>query len=288
MQESISHLYQFRAYEMVQCSHITISVIIPTYKPNLYLHDCIDSLACQTMDKTDYEVIIVLNGCKEPYLSEIKQYTRQFKITCQIIQTDEAGVSNARNIGIEKATGSHITFLDDDDWISANYLENLCKEMAETNSITIANVLNYNERSHTFRKGTFSYAYERCIGLDTISLLQGRTFLSTSCCKLIPRSIIANKRFDTHVALGEDALFMASISKDIKSIKLAKADTLYYVRERTGSASRSSYSMATILGNTATLLAKYICIYISAPLHYNTLFFCNRLMAVIKNATTFF
>lgn len=265
-----------------------VSVIIPTYKPEQYLHDCLESLARQTRDKDDFEVIIVLNGCKDPYLSEIKHYTHQLKMNCIVVQLDQAGVSNARNIGIEKAKGRYITFLDDDDWVSPNYLENLCEVLKDDTCVAIANVLNFAESSRIFHKGTFSYAYDRCENLASISLLSGRTFFSTSCCKLIPRSIIANRRFDTHLTLGEDALFMASLSCNIKHIKLANPDTLYYVRERADSVSRSSYRISTILCNTVELLLKYLRIYASSPCRYSLLFFCNRLLAVVKNATTFF
>ena len=51
-----------------------ISVIIPTYKPKEYLWECLDSLYNQTLSKQDFEVLLVLNGCDEPYKSNIRKY----------------------------------------------------------------------------------------------------------------------------------------------------------------------------------------------------------------------
>ena len=51
-----------------------ISVIIPSYKPQEYLWQCLDSLCSQTFPKEDFELILVLNGCKEPYYEQIKAY----------------------------------------------------------------------------------------------------------------------------------------------------------------------------------------------------------------------
>ena len=103
-----------------------ISVIIPTYKPQDYLWRCLDSLDGQTLAKDKFEVILVLNGCKEPYDGEIKNYAvNHSQLPLDYIQTDKGGVSNARNIGIDAANGDYITFIDDDDYVSPRYLEAL-------------------------------------------------------------------------------------------------------------------------------------------------------------------
>ena len=72
---------------------IKISVIIPSYKPQDYLWQCLDSICNQTFPKQDYEVILVLNGCNEPYNSQIKQYIGKHPdVGWNYIQTDNPGV----------------------------------------------------------------------------------------------------------------------------------------------------------------------------------------------------
>ena len=75
-----------------------ISVIIPTYKPGAYLWKCLDSLESQTMDKQQYEVIIILNGCRDPYYENIIHHIGKYSMNIHVAQTDVAGVSNARNL----------------------------------------------------------------------------------------------------------------------------------------------------------------------------------------------
>ena len=100
-----------------------ISVIIPTYKPGAYIWECLDSLRNQTLPKEDFELILVLNGCKDPYYSQIQEYIDKNLIgnNVNFIQTDTGGVSNARNIALDVAKGEYITFIDDDDYISASF-----------------------------------------------------------------------------------------------------------------------------------------------------------------------
>ena len=101
-----------------------VSIILPSYKPNFYIYDCIRSVCEQTLDISLFELIIVLNGCDEPYYSNIDNYCSdiQKKPFIQIIQIDEPGVSNARNIGMNVARGEYICFLDDDDILSPTYI----------------------------------------------------------------------------------------------------------------------------------------------------------------------
>ena len=98
-----------------------ISVIIPTYKPGEYISDCLRSLEEQDFPVSDYEVIIVLNGCDMPYRSMLEDIiTDNGYVNVRVIQTDEPGVSNARNIGIDNAKGKYLLFIDDDDWVAGN------------------------------------------------------------------------------------------------------------------------------------------------------------------------
>lgn len=76
-----------------------ISVIVPTYKPQVYLLECLDSIYNQTLPKLDYELVLVLNGCNEPYNTQIKKWISNHNdLQIQFFQTDLGGVSNARNI----------------------------------------------------------------------------------------------------------------------------------------------------------------------------------------------
>ena len=105
-----------------------ISVIVPTYKPDYYIWECLNSIAIQSLDKEKYEVLIVLNGDKEPFFTEIESYLKKNNLNnFNLIYSQEKGVSNARNIGLDRAKGEYICFVDDDDFLDKNYLQEMLR-----------------------------------------------------------------------------------------------------------------------------------------------------------------
>ena len=132
-----------------------ISVIIPTYKPQDYLWECLDSLDAQTFPKEKFEVILVLNGCDEPYKSQIERYIEEHKkaLNIKLIHTLQGGVSNARNIALDHAEGKYICFIDDDDYVSPSYLQELYSK-ASDDTIVISN-------TYYFKDGSKAEEYSR-------------------------------------------------------------------------------------------------------------------------------
>lgn len=123
-----------------------ISIIIPTYKPQHYLIDCLDSIVAQTLDASRFEVIIVLNGCDQPYRAQIEEYKNAHKThNITLLSADAAGVSYARNEGIKHSAGDYVCFVDDDDWLSPNYLQELLSH-ADGMDIVVSNVLQIDEK----------------------------------------------------------------------------------------------------------------------------------------------
>lgn len=262
-----------------------VSVIIPTYCPGAYLWECLDSLWAQTLSHNRFEIIIVLNGCDEPFRSEIENWLKKKddNIDNCIIQTDQEGVSNARNMGIDIAKGQYICFIDDDDWVSDNYLENLLFESCGENTIVVANELHYHEREKTYTTSNLGRKYKKLsITKKKITLLAARPYMSTSCLKIIPYKMIGSTRFNLKLKLGEDALFMAQVSRYIKTIRLASANTLYYRRIREGSATTQKHHFWSLVKNTIYQQYQYTRTFLSDPLHYDFLFFFNRLLAVTQ------
>ena len=123
-----------------------ISVIIPTYKPQSYLWECLNSLVNQTFPKEFFEIILVLNGCNEPYKSNIEKYitTSMRDMNINFVHSEKAGVSNARNIALDRVKGKNIAFIDDDDIVSPNYLEELYAKV-HPNTIVLSNSYAFND-----------------------------------------------------------------------------------------------------------------------------------------------
>ncbi|MDY5674135.1 MAG: glycosyltransferase family 2 protein [Bacteroidaceae bacterium] len=268
-----------------QSNKILVSVIIPTYKPGAYLQECIESICQQTIAKEVFELIIVLNGCDEPYRSNINTFLAkcQGNINVRVLQTDQPGVSNARNMGIDEAQGEFICFIDDDDWVSANYLEELINVAQDGADIVASNVLCYSDETGLYTEDYITRAFKRISSPSNIPILQARSFMSSSCCKIIRREKIGCKRFDCHFRIGEDSLFMASISNKTKHISKSSPKAVYYRRLRKSSASRTTTSLSAHIKNACHLTSAYTRILMSDILHYNWLFFASRYVALLLN-----
>ena len=94
-----------------------VSVVVPIYNVEKYLHKCLNSLFKQVDDTV--EVILVNDGSNDASLEIIAEYQEQYPDTI-VINKENGGLSDARNAGVTIATGRYIYFLDSDDWLVPN------------------------------------------------------------------------------------------------------------------------------------------------------------------------
>ena len=259
-----------------------VSVIIPTYQPGEYIYECLDSITKQTLPAAEFETIIILNGPKEPFYTQLEEYiAKNCTHNFRLIYTDVPGVSNARNVGIDNAKGEYITFIDDDDIISPEYLKELLAVSSPT-CVGVANgyafVNNIEEKIEYAITKAHSYLKDK-----EFSLSKFRMYLSPPVYKTIHKDIIGKTRFNTSMKISEDSLFCFVLSKNIKEMKCANEKAIYYVRKREGSATRKKMKLSYILGLTAKKLWLFTKIYFSNPFRYNFPFYITRLLACIKH-----
>lgn len=230
------------------------------------------------MDKKCFEVIIVLNGVIKPYIEYIYSLTKMYDFNSVVIPTETPGVSNARNLGLSRTQGEYVCFIDDDDKISPSYLENLYSK-ATPNNIVASNVKAFYNNSNKTENDYIASAYKKLINKNSpLSVFKGRKFMSSSCCKIISRRIIQDVRFDTNLKIGEDSVFMAKISKKVKSIVLSDSSAIYYRRLRAGSASRVKQPILKKCNIVCKLLKKYTKMLTPS---YNIPFIATRIVAAL-------
>ena len=261
-----------------------ISVIIPTYKPKEYLWECLDSLVRQTFPKEDFEIIIVLNGCCEPWKSQIEEYIASNMSTMNVtfIQTDSPGVSNARNLGIDVMKGKYLFFMDDDDYISPTCLQEMLS-LQNGNVVVECYPYAFNDGDPYLEQraygltSTYDYCLEhKCNKLNSTA----RKFFSGPCMKLIPSLYVGDRRFDTRFKNGEDSLFMFSISDKIHDVAFTSKDAIYYRRYRKGSATTSSRSKKERIKNIFKCIRVYTSFYVKGG--YSTYFYATRILAELR------
>jgi glycosyltransferase involved in cell wall biosynthesis len=258
-----------------------VSVIIPTYKPGLYLFECLDSVVNQDFSKDKFEAVIVLNGEKNPYFENIESYFESRNINFKLLYTPVKGVSNARNIGLENIISKNVVFLDDDDILSTNFISNLYSSIY-LNTIVVSNVKTFRADLNSLGDDYITRSYNKCYKKPEYSLFNYRGFMSSVCAKMIPIGIINGIRFDKYLSSSEDAAFMFTISCNVRNIKLADNDTIYFRRLRAGSTSRSNISFSGHFRNFLQIILKYSKVYFPMIYKYNILFYISRIVAASK------
>lgn len=255
-----------------------ISVIIPTYKPQNYLWECLDSLVTQTFPKEDFEVILVLNGCTEPYKSSIEKYIaeKMLGMNVNFIHTEVGGVSNARNLALDQLDGDFVTFIDDDDFVSESYLSELFNK-ATPNTVSVCYPLSFYDGKKQYMPYNITANFEKNLTKKDISVFDTRKFFSGPVYKLIHKNIISNERYDKRLKNGEDTLFMFAISKNIKEVSLTSKEAIYYRRFRKDSAATKKRTFSDRLKSNCIQISEYMKLYIKAPFKYNFIFFLTRL-----------
>ena len=264
---------------------MNISVIIPTYKPQAYLWECLDSLVLQTFPKEDFEVILVLNGCTEPWKSQIQEYidTKMQGMNVNFIHTEQGGVSNARNIALDNVNGEYVTFIDDDDLISPMYLEELY-EKVNPNTVSVCYPYAFNDgKIEKQLPYGITDAYNYCIEHKCNKLTSMvRKYFSGPWMKLIPMSFIHDRRYDVRFKNGEDSLFMFLISDKIKKVAFTSKDAIYYRRYRDNSAYTRGKTKRENIANKMNMIKAYISIYLRKPQKYSLFFFITRLLGTLR------
>ncbi len=254
-----------------------ISVIIPTYKPDYYIWECLDSLKKQNIDKKLFEVLIILNGEKEPFYTSVFKYINENNLrNFKLIYTEKKGVSNARNVGLNIATGQYICFVDDDDYIDLDYLKELLNvaKKYKKNGIVVTNYKNFEEKTQEI---LFESKYR--LNYYTENLLKMRKVFSIPWLKLIPKDVIREKNFK-NFSNGEDALFMLEISKNIKYIATVEKETFYNRRVRKDSANFRNKNISYILKNSFLLIKEYSKLFLKKEYDKKFIFF--RILAIFK------
>lgn len=262
-----------------------ISVIIPSHKPQAYIYECLNSIFNQTMDHSNFEVLIILNGCNYPYYDEINTFVNKRKpslLEVNLLQTDTPGVSNARNIGLQEMNGNYVCFLDDDDYLSNGFLEDAYDKISD-NTVLLSNYIEFSNQSETnglkYSSMNLTSVFYKYRYKSTHSLFLLRTYFSSPWAKIIPISLFNRMKFDINLSNGEDTLLMTQISKYIDKIDFLDESSIYYRRLRPESLTSKTKDYKYYFDYNSYQIRKYIPLLIDKK--YDKLFVLSRIFGAI-------
>lgn len=221
------------------------SFILPIYKVELYLRECIDSILRQKID--DFEVILVDDGSPDNCPTICDEYAKKDS-RIKVIHKKNGGLCDARNAGLEIAKGKYILFIDSDDYIEDNYLEVIDKNIDDCDLL----VFSYNN----FYKNKIVKGYGMNAVLDSDKsqeiLLDDNKIRGYVWNKVFKKSIIDKNKlsFDVNIKMCEDLLFCYQYINCINKINLIK-NSLYNYRQR------KSSSMARSIKKNVSSISVY-------------------------------
>ena len=102
---------------------IKVSVIVPVYNVEKFIDKCLNSLVNQTLK--EIEIIVVNDGSPDNSQKIIDEYVKKYPDKIKSFIKENGGQGSARNMGMEKAVGEYISFVDSDDWLDLDTLEKM-------------------------------------------------------------------------------------------------------------------------------------------------------------------
>lgn len=203
-----------------------ISVIIPVYNVEKYLPHCLDSVIGQTY--ADLEIILINDGSKDGSGAICDEYAAKDS-RIRVLHQENAGVSRARNRGLDLATGDYYHFLDSDDYIDADAYEYLISEIERTGTEAagFGYCITYPSREIECLRSE-----ENTGVFDAEGTLYQHLFAESNfvCTKLLPASAVGKLRFREDIYRDEDTLFGTMALQNVKSSVYVSRALLHYVQ----------------------------------------------------------
>ena len=207
-----------------------ISVIVPVYNVENYLDQCIQSILRQSY--SDFELILVDDGSKDSSGMLCDEYKRKDS-RIQVIHKKNGGLSDARNAGTQIARGSHVTYIDSDDYVSDDYLQVLYNLINQNNAdLAVTGI-------KCFYDGVIIKEDERTeerryTGIEALkNVLYQKNMDTSACALLIPTKIALENPFPVGKYHEDDfTTYKYYLQADLVAVTTRKQ---YYYRQRKGS-----------------------------------------------------
>lgn len=208
------------------------TVIVPVYNVRDYLPQCIESVLHQTMG--DLELLLIDDGSSDGSGDICDKYAQDDpRVRC--IHKENGGVSSARNLGLDQATGEYVSFLDSDDYLDPDMLEymfGLIKETGADYAKCPARLVNWPlAEVHEFPESDYKvYSREEAVK----NTLIGRFgFTGSACHNLFKKSILDGVRF-LPARSNEDLDFITRVSMQAGNVVVTRCSKYNYVFHSSG------------------------------------------------------
>jgi len=214
---------------------LKFSILVPVYKVEKYLAECIDSVLAQTYP--NFELILVDDGSPDRSGDICEEYAaRDGRI--RVIHKENGGLMSARRCGIANAKGDYYVFLDSDDYIDARSLEILEKNIRETGADCVIYGIEWLKPGGTEHVRCHEDYCGRLISdkAEALNIILNDSSYNSLCRKCVKRSCFDGRDFSPyfHISSGEDRLQSLEILENAGSFLFIR-EQLYFYRVNSGS-----------------------------------------------------
>ncbi len=217
-----------------------VSVIVPIYNVEAYLEACLESIVKQTLD--DIEIILVNDGSTDGSSAIAGRFAANDS-RIRLISQKNSGQAVARNVGIREAQGDYIVFVDSDDWIEAEMLEVLYRNIRQEKSDFVQCRFEF-DNPQRGTKTIYGRKFDKLVmqGREILEdAMMVRNILVAPVIKMYNRKfIIDNCLFFESGIVNEDTLYAIVVSCCARKVTFVDK-VFYHAIERDGSTSRASY-----------------------------------------------
>lgn len=208
--------------------HACVSIIVPVYQVEQYLKNCVDSILNQSY--SNLEIILVDDGSPDHSGHICDEYAKKDE-RVKVIHKENGGLSDARNAGIEIATGEYLMFVDSDDFLSSGAIQTLVEVLEEQNAdMAVGSIQCVDEQGNSLHKSWF---LEDRIWNKPDYFFGVLSWMPMAVAKLYKREIFLCLRFPVG-KLHEDEFTAHHIAGICEKI-VTSSYCCYYYLQRSGS-----------------------------------------------------
>lgn len=203
-----------------------ISVIVPTYNAETYIDRCISSIVSQSYE--NLEIILINDGSTDSSYSICKEWLKKDQ-RIVLLDKENAGVSAARNAGLEIAKGDYIVFLDSDDYMLPNMCQALyCELISRDADCVVCSILEPNDNVWGC-SSDINYTSLDALKKDYVALQQ--TELLSPCWNKIYKKSLIKSYFPEDMSFGEDLVFCLDYLKQCKQLSFIQDTLIFHEKE---------------------------------------------------------
>ena len=222
-----------------------ISVIVPVHNTEKYLRACVDSILTQTYD--NIELILIDDGSSDQCGTICDEYSLKDR-RIKVVHNEKAGgAPEARNIGLNLASGEYLAFVDSDDYICGEMFEVLLQNLVQNNAdIAICDYQDVNCDGEVVKKNNHKQIVPGVVTTrEALKELIANFSFVVLWNKIYKRELFDSFRLPKNVRIGEDAYVMPEIFLRSQKI-VAVSDPLYYYRNTPNSLTHSKFTIDNI------------------------------------------